>query len=59
VLGVHIVGPHASDLIQEGTMALTLEATLDEFEATIHPHPTLTEAVAEAALAAQGRALHI
>jgi dihydrolipoamide dehydrogenase len=59
VLGVHIVGPHASDLIQEATMALTLEATLDEFEATIHPHPTLTEAVAEAALAAQGRALHI
>ncbi len=59
VLGIHIVGPHASDLIQEGTMALTLEATLDEFEATIHPHPTLTEALAEAALAAQGRALHI
>jgi dihydrolipoamide dehydrogenase len=59
VLGVHVVGPHASDLIQEATMALTLEATLDEFEATIHPHPTLTEAFAEAALAAQGRALHI
>ena len=59
VLGVHIVGPHASDLIQEATMALTLEATLDEFEATIHPHPTLSEAIAEAALAAQGRALQI
>jgi dihydrolipoamide dehydrogenase len=59
VLGVHIVGPHASDLIQEATMGLTLEATLDEFEATIHPHPTLTEALAEAALAAQGRALQI
>ncbi len=59
ILGVHIVGPHASDLIQEGTMALTLEATLDEFEATIHPHPTLSEVVAEAALAAQGRALHM
>lgn len=58
VLGVHIVGPHASDLIQEGTLALTLEATLDEFEVTIHPHPTLSEAVAEAALAAKGRALH-
>ncbi len=59
VLGVHIVGPHASDLIQEATMALTLEATLDEFEATMHPHPTLTEALAEAALAAMGRPLHI
>lgn len=58
ILGVHIVGPHASDLIQEGTLALTLEATLDELEVAIHPHPTLSEAVAEAALAAKGRALH-
>ncbi len=59
ILGVHIVGAHASDLIQEGTLALTLEATLDELEATIHPHPTLSEALGEAALAAKGRALHI
>ena len=59
VLGVHIAGPHASDLIQEGTLALMLESTLDELEATIHPHPTLSEALAEAALAAKGRALHI
>ena len=59
ILGVHIVGPHASDLIQEGALALTLEATLDELDATVHPHPTLSEAVAEAALAAQDRALHI
>jgi len=59
VLGVHIVGPHASDLIQEGTLALMLEATLDELEVTIHPHPTLSEALAEAVLAARGRALHI
>lgn len=59
VLGVHIVGPHASDLIQEATMALTLEATLDELEATMHPHPTLTEVLAEATLSAMGRPLHI
>jgi dihydrolipoamide dehydrogenase len=59
VLGVHIAGPHASDLIQEGTLALMLETTLDELEATIHPHPTLSEALAEAALAARGHALHI
>jgi len=59
VLGVHIVGPHASDLIQEGTLALVLESTLDELEATIHPHPTLSEALAEAGLAAKGRALHM
>jgi len=59
VLGLHIVAPHASDLILEGTMALTMEATLDEFIATIHPHPTLSEAIAEAALAAEKRALRI
>lgn len=59
ILGLHIVGPHASDLIQEGTLALTLEATLDELDAAIHPHPTLSEALAEAALAAQGSGLHV
>jgi dihydrolipoamide dehydrogenase len=59
VLGVHIVGPHASDLIQEGTLALMLESTLGDLEATIHPHPSLSEAIAEAGLAAQGHALHI
>ncbi|MGQ9585814.1 MAG: dihydrolipoyl dehydrogenase [Anaerolineae bacterium] len=58
VLGLHVVGPHASDLVLEGTLALVLEATLDELEACIHPHPTLGEAVAEAVLAARGKALH-
>lgn len=58
VLGVHIAGPHASDLIQEGTLALMLQSTLDELEMTIHPHPTLSEALAEAGLAARNRALH-
>jgi dihydrolipoamide dehydrogenase len=59
VLGMHIVGPHASDLILEGGLALSMEATLEEIEATIHAHPTLGEAVAEAALAARGRVLHM
>jgi dihydrolipoamide dehydrogenase len=59
VLGVHIVGPHASDLILEGGLALSMEATLDEIEATIHAHPTLGETIAEAALAARGLALHV
>ena len=59
ILGVHIVGPHASDLILEGTLAISMEATLDEVERTVHPHPTLGEAIAEAALAARGRALHV
>jgi len=59
VLGLHIVGPHASDLLLEGGLALQLEATLDEIGAAIHAHPTLGEAIAEAALDAQGRALQI
>ena len=59
LLGVHIVGPHASDLILEGTLALNLEATLEEIDATIHAHPTLGEAIAEAALAAHGLAIHL
>lgn len=59
VLGMHVMGPHASDLVLEGTMAVGLEATLDELERTIHPHPVLGEAIAEAALAARGRAIHL
>jgi dihydrolipoamide dehydrogenase len=59
VLGLHVMGPHASDLVLEGTMAIAFEATLDELERTIHPHPTLGEAIGEAALAARGRALHL
>lgn len=59
LLGLHIVGPHASDLILEGGLALSMEATLDEIEATIHAHPTLGETIHEAALAARGIALHV
>jgi dihydrolipoamide dehydrogenase len=59
VLGLHVVGPHASDLILEGGLALSMEATLDEIEATIHAHPTLGESIAEATLAARGKGLHL
>jgi len=59
VLGLHLMGPHASDLVLEGMMAVAFEVTLDELERTIHPHPTLGEAIGEAALAARGRALHL
>ena len=59
ILGLHVVGPHASDLVLEGTLAISLEATLDEIERTIHPHPTLGEAIHEAALAVRKRALHL
>jgi dihydrolipoyl dehydrogenase len=59
VLGLHLVAPHASDLIHEGGMALALEATLDELIATLHGHPTVGEAVREAALECRGGALHL
>jgi dihydrolipoamide dehydrogenase len=59
VLGLHIVAPHASDLIHEGGLALALEATLDELVATVHGHPTLGEAIREAALEIRGEALHL
>ncbi|WP_396917446.1 dihydrolipoyl dehydrogenase [Mycolicibacterium sp.] len=59
VLGVHIIGPAASDLVTEGALAITLEATLDELADTIHAHPTLGEIGMEAALAALGLPVHI
>jgi dihydrolipoamide dehydrogenase len=59
ILGVHIVGPRATDLIVEGALAIGLEATVDELIATIHAHPTVGEALREAALATLGRAIHI
>jgi len=59
VLGLHLVAPHASDLIHEGGLALALEATLDELTTTLHGHPTLGEAIREAALECHGGALHL
>lgn len=58
ILGVHIVGPHATDLIAEGVVALTTESTLEELVHSIHPHPTLSEALMEAAHAAVGSPIH-
>ena len=59
VLGAHIVGPEATEMIAELGLAITLEATYEEIEATIHAHPTLSEAVHEATGAAFGHAIHI
>jgi len=59
VLGLHIMGPRASDLIAEGTLAIQLGATAEDIAQTIHAHPTLPEAVMEAAKAAAfGEAIH-
>jgi dihydrolipoamide dehydrogenase len=59
VLGLHIIGPEATEMIAEATMARTLEATLEEVHRSIHAHPTLSETVAEACLAALGRPIHM
>jgi dihydrolipoamide dehydrogenase len=59
VLGVHIVGVHATDLIAEACAALHLETTNEELVATIHAHPTLGEAIHEAAHAAAGHSIHV
>ena len=59
LLGVHIVGPEATELIHEFAVGRTLEATLDEIIHTIHAHPTLSEAALEATLAALGHPIHI
>lgn len=58
ILGVHIIGPHASELIAEAVVAMEYKASAEDLARTIHAHPTLSEAVHEAALAVGGRAIH-
>ncbi|MFB0634976.1 dihydrolipoyl dehydrogenase [Bacillus rugosus] len=58
ILGVHMIGPHVTDMISEAGLAKVLDATPWEVGQTIHPHPTLSEAIGEAALAADGKAIH-
>ena len=58
VQGLHIMGPHATDLIAEGALAIQMEATASDIVATIHAHPTLPEAVREAALGQLGGPIH-
>jgi dihydrolipoamide dehydrogenase len=59
ILGAHIVGPSATELIAEFVLGRHLESTVEEMEKAIHPHPTLSEGVSEGALAALGRPIHI
>jgi dihydrolipoamide dehydrogenase len=58
VLGVHMIGPRATELVAEATLALRLECTVEELVRTIHAHPTMSEAVGEAAHALHGGAIH-
>jgi len=59
VLGVHIIGPHATELISEASAAVSLEATTEALFHAVHAHPTLAEAMHEAALGVHGRSIHI
>ena len=59
VLGVHMIGPRATELVAEATLALRLECTVEELIRTIHAHPTFSEAVGEAAHATHGAAIHM
>ena len=59
VLGFHIIGANASDLIGEAALSIEMGATVEDIALTVHPHPTLTESMMEAAKAALGEAIHI
>ena len=59
ILGVHIIGPRGTELVAEAVMALRMEVTVEELVKTIHAHPTMSEAVGEAAHAAHGAAIHM
>jgi len=59
ILGVHIIGGHATELIGEAALASLLEATPWEIGLSVHPHPTISEVLGEAALAVDGMAIHI
>jgi dihydrolipoamide dehydrogenase len=59
VLGVHIIGPHATDMIAEAVLGMTMEMTVEELAYAVHPHPTLSEAIMESALSLCGGAIHM
>jgi dihydrolipoamide dehydrogenase len=59
ILGAHIIGAEATELIAELALAISMEATFEDIEATIHAHPTLSEGVHEAVAVAMGHAINI
>ena len=59
VLGVHILGPHVTELIGQATLAIKAELTADVFRSNVAAHPTLSEALAEALEDVVGRAIHV
>ena len=59
LLGLVMVGPHVTDMVEAGVVAIDAEATIETLADAIAPHPTLSEAIKEAALVALGRAIHL
>ena len=59
IIGVHIMGPHASDLIHEGALAISAELKADKVKHTIHAHPTLAESFSESVMGLSGEAIHM
>lgn len=59
ILGVHMTGPHVTELLAGPTGLISLEATLEELSHIVHPHPTLSEAIMEASHVAEGMGIHI
>lgn len=59
ILGVHIIGPHATDMIAEAVLGMSMEMTAEELAGAIHPHPTVSEAIMEAAMIISGGAIHM
>lgn len=59
IIGIHMIGPHVTDMLAEGVLALQLETTGEELAHVIHPHPTLSEAMLEAAHGAVGKPIHL
>jgi dihydrolipoamide dehydrogenase len=59
ILGIHVVGAGASEIISEGALAIEMGAFLDDLSGTIHPHPTLSEGLMESVEAALGEAIHV
>jgi dihydrolipoamide dehydrogenase len=58
IMGIHIIGPRAGDLLAEATVAMEYAASSEDLARAFHAHPTLSEALKEAALAVDGRAIH-
>ena len=59
VLGVHMIGPHVTDMIAEAVLGMSMQMTVEQLARAVHPHPTLSDAIKESALSLCGGAIHM